>query len=329
MRTGAGADFSRVTRREPCRICGKPDYCTRTRDGRTSFCMRVDSGSTGQAHNGGWIHRHDDGQPDPFRPRPVLRAKPAEPTIASVIRRDQVYTGLLDRLTLTAKHAAVLHAKGVTPELVVRALYSSVPESAEERQRIADDLAGEHDLSGVPGFFRRAGRWTIDPPRGILIPCRDVLGRIAGMQIRRDRADDGGKYVWLSSRDRPGGTPAQPSIHVASPSYVDAAHFALLTEGFLKSDITADLLDCAVLGLPGVTSCHDQIAPTLGQLGPLRAVFVAVDADFTEQPQVAAALDRILDQLARAAIYTEVLTWPRHRAKGIDDLAYLLARWTA
>lgn len=44
----------RVSRSHPCPICGKPDWCTYTEDGRLAFCMRVESGRT--AGNGAYIH---------------------------------------------------------------------------------------------------------------------------------------------------------------------------------------------------------------------------------------------------------------------------------
>lgn len=44
----------RVSRAHPCPICGKPDWCTYTEDGRLAFCMRVESDRT--AGNGAYIH---------------------------------------------------------------------------------------------------------------------------------------------------------------------------------------------------------------------------------------------------------------------------------
>ena len=37
-------------------------------------------------------------------------------------------------------------------------------------------------LAGVPGFYKEDGRWSMKfPGRGILIPVRDVKGRIQGL----------------------------------------------------------------------------------------------------------------------------------------------------
>ena len=52
------SEWKRVSRREPCPVCGKPDYCTRTVDGSAVRCMRVDSDKPSTAKDGtmGWIH---------------------------------------------------------------------------------------------------------------------------------------------------------------------------------------------------------------------------------------------------------------------------------
>jgi hypothetical protein len=48
--------LKRVSKRRPCRICGKPTYCGYSRDEGTSICMRISAGSRGPSRNGGNIH---------------------------------------------------------------------------------------------------------------------------------------------------------------------------------------------------------------------------------------------------------------------------------
>jgi YD repeat-containing protein len=43
--------FNRVSKRRPCRICGKPTYCGFSRDEGTSICMRISAGSRGLFRN--------------------------------------------------------------------------------------------------------------------------------------------------------------------------------------------------------------------------------------------------------------------------------------
>lgn len=52
------SEWKRVSRKEPCAVCGKPDYCTRSVDGTAVRCMRVESDKTTSAKDGtmGWLH---------------------------------------------------------------------------------------------------------------------------------------------------------------------------------------------------------------------------------------------------------------------------------
>src|SRR5687768_13246132 len=52
--------FERVSKKRPCRICGKPTYCGFSRDEGTSICMRISAGSRGLSRNGGNIHVHPE-----------------------------------------------------------------------------------------------------------------------------------------------------------------------------------------------------------------------------------------------------------------------------
>lgn len=46
--------FHKVSRSEPCPVCGKPDWCVVSNDGGTAICMRVESD---RPHDkGGWVH---------------------------------------------------------------------------------------------------------------------------------------------------------------------------------------------------------------------------------------------------------------------------------
>lgn len=52
-------EWIRVSHREPCRICGKGDWCTVSGD--SACCMRVESDTP--MKNGGWLHRLADPAP--------------------------------------------------------------------------------------------------------------------------------------------------------------------------------------------------------------------------------------------------------------------------
>lgn len=61
----------RVTRAEPCPVCGRPDYCTRTTDGSAVKCMRVESEKLAPGKLGGWIHPMSEPLPPHPPPKPV------------------------------------------------------------------------------------------------------------------------------------------------------------------------------------------------------------------------------------------------------------------
>lgn len=50
------APLVRVSRREPCAICGRPGWCSRSADGGLALCMRVSEGAARTASNGAHIH---------------------------------------------------------------------------------------------------------------------------------------------------------------------------------------------------------------------------------------------------------------------------------
>lgn len=50
----------RVSKRCPCPVCGKPDYCTLSADKQLCHCMRIQSAKPSKCRLGGWLHALDD-----------------------------------------------------------------------------------------------------------------------------------------------------------------------------------------------------------------------------------------------------------------------------
>lgn len=65
----------RVKAKDPCAICRKPDWCTKSADGRVACCMRVQSDRP--ARNGGWLHRLDGNTLKPVYVPPIRPEQPA------------------------------------------------------------------------------------------------------------------------------------------------------------------------------------------------------------------------------------------------------------
>lgn len=63
-------NWVRTSRTFPCPVCGKPDWCGVTADGRVVRCMRVESA---QESSGGWLHsRGVSVPPSPIKPRQTM-----------------------------------------------------------------------------------------------------------------------------------------------------------------------------------------------------------------------------------------------------------------
>lgn len=107
---------------------------------------------------------------------------------------------------------------------------------------------GGVDLRTVPGFVtgRYGGLTLAGGPDAFAIPCRDVEGRIVGLQLRHDRPEAGTKYVFLSS-SKHGGPSSAYACHV--PLHRGPVEEVRITEGFLKADIATALSGGLVLVL--------------------------------------------------------------------------------
>ena len=46
----------RVSRRQPCPICGKPDWCLMAEDGSAAICARIEEGSVKKCGDAGYLH---------------------------------------------------------------------------------------------------------------------------------------------------------------------------------------------------------------------------------------------------------------------------------
>ncbi|MEM6560005.1 MAG: hypothetical protein AAF656_00260 [Planctomycetota bacterium] len=145
----------RVSGRQPCPVCGKPDWCGVAADGSAAACMRVEVGSVRRLKNGAWLHRFGIDDHGPHRPSgggaalPLPPAKPPADAVADAAKLNR----LMDR-----------YRRAVTPQ---------------HRERLAATLG----LSSPKPLADLGVGWSSYHP-GYAFPCRDGLGRLVGIQIR-------------------------------------------------------------------------------------------------------------------------------------------------
>ena len=104
---------------------------------------------------------------------------------APLADRDAVYSRLLELLTLDDDDKASLMKRGLTEEQIEWLGYKSCP-TKEQIPKIVETLQAEKFcLKGIPGFYKRYGKYSMMLANGFFIPFRSMDGEIQGLQIRR------------------------------------------------------------------------------------------------------------------------------------------------
>ena len=315
--------WSTVSRTTPCTICGKSDWCTVSADGAWALCRRVENGTglhrldkTGADY---WLYRLDEHVPY----RPSTSEPPSQSRVERADPRtlDRVYRALLAVLPLTSAHRQALRRRGLLDTEIMRRGYRTMPlEGRAALVRGIVDRLGVDTCTGIPGLYGDAQGtrrlWTLAGAVGLLIPVRDVNGRIVALQIRSDDPGQRSKYTWLSSAKHNGpgpGTPAHRPLYTGP--HGDTVR---VTEGPLKADITTVLGGVLTIAVPGVPLWR-QALPLLEVLQPTR-VLLAFDSDWRQNPSVARALAQATQALVETGYTVGVEIWDASQGKGIDDV---------
>ena len=189
----------------------------------------------------GYLHRLTDAPRK--RPTPVYTAT-IESERASPGFCHTIYTQILNNLTLSSAHRDHLRDRGLDDDVISALGYKTMPDGTNKRDAFVSLEKGYGDvLLGVPGFYLTKNKhiWLAGSP-GIIIPCKNVDGKIIGAQIRVDDTSKGGKYKWLSAsvgQRRRGGVGSGAPIHVAKAAGSYRVDRLWITEGILKADLAA------------------------------------------------------------------------------------------
>ena len=307
IRTARGK-WLRVNKAHPCLICGKPDWCMVSPDGKKAICARTENNNrTGHA---GWLYNLETGAAPIIKPAPFV--KPSLKASLEIINK--TYNQLLNTLTLSTIHRDNLLKRGLSESQIKALNYKSMPYDWD--LIIRDLLESQFTLQGIPGFWTdNLGKWHLGGPHGIAIAIRDIAGRICGIQIRCDDTSNG-KYKWLSSADRLNGCSSGTVVHVARPEgYLSDEVW--ITEVPLKADIASLKLKRIVLAIPGV-ACWSKAIPILWQLKS-KNVVVAMDMDKLTNQAVNIYRIQLINRLLEVRFTVYEANW-NSEFKGIDDI---------
>lgn len=334
--------YRRVSRKSPCGICGKPDWCSTTLDQNISFCARSTTNADRLSRDGWGIYYSNIkrliGQYRTFSAKTQSYSK--QTPIAPIEIRNKVYQKLIQLSPLTSYNELRLCDEWpIATQIRTLGNYGLYPKTTIERNRLVRRLFESFvkedgitpTLNGVPGFWRgsngspRLGRDFDFVDDLLLIPFIDSRGFIQACQIRclRDRSTGSGRYLWLSSiGQRDGCGPGTPLHHEGALRF-NGRYFGivLVTEGALKAATVQHFLpDRYVVGNSGVATSHQEIVKTARK----KDLEIAFDADCFTNPHVARAQAALIFLRMREQRFlsdshsTRILTWD-NRFKGIDD----------
>jgi hypothetical protein len=230
--------------------------------------------------------------------------------------RHDVYSRLLESLDLANRHRDGLRERGLDDDQIERRGYRSL-EGFALRQAIGKlkSRFDEGSLLQIPGFRRTRGEVRFVDAEGLLIPVRDLDGKIIALKLRPDERGDGPKYLWVSSGDAGPSPGSPPHVPLGTPRQAATVR---LTEGELKADVASALSGLPTIGVPGVASWQAGV-PILRTMGA-RVVHLAFDADAWAKPGVAKDLVDCAERLRDEGFEVRLERWRPQHAKGVDDL---------
>jgi len=334
--------FARVSRKHPCEICGKPDWCVFTRDGEISICMRVSAGAIRVNRQGGFIHRNRSSS------SVMIAGRVSSDIKASVERaplevRHAVYSELI-RLSPASNYdyelVSGLLSRGFLRKEIKK--FGALPPEIGERDNLSYKLncfvrkrfpslvQRDVPLIGIPGFWQepngRVRLWKkVDYEIPFLIiPYCDGEGSIQACQLRAAGEDVGKqkRYCWLSSAGEPQGVGTGDPIHFTFlKRQYPSGKPRVITEGALKAEAFVSLRPGnLVMATSGVGNSRDELIAATRD----HDVLIGFDIDHRSNPAVCGQLAALIAGRARDAeahrisTATKIIIWEGN-AKGIDD----------
>ena len=241
----------------------------------------------------------------------------------------QTLSGLLGLLKLSERHREHLRTvRGLTDEQIDRLGYKSTPPFYLCGKLANQLIAQGYTVEGVPGFYQKYGKWTVNfstITAGFLIPVRGIDGMIHGCQIRLDiplkndndpPEKEGAKYIWLSSGSKPMGVSSGSPVHFVGDPF---ARVVYVTEGFLKADVSHCLSGRTFVATAGANNTEPlKLLFSLLAANGTEMIVEAEDMDKYRNEQIYAGASKVSQIAKTAGMECRRLTWnPNY--KGFDD----------
>ena len=253
--------------------------------------------------------------------------------VYSIFSKGTQLTG--QKSPLSQEHYDYLLKRGISNEKIEANKYFTIPTRFAMkkilnllRQRGID----KEILVGVPGFYRmkKDGKITFATAKGIGIPIHNENRKIVGIQIRRDKIEEGqSRYIWFSSAFATSsdkyedGTAQTSPINTVIPTNTNS-NTLFITEGHFKASVLADKYNSVALSVQGIGNWRniDKIIDKVNTdcyKGNLRKIYIAFDADMDGNLNVANQAIKMAKTLSKKAKVYFIL-WDKQYGKGIDDL---------
>jgi len=94
--------MNRVTKTDPCPVCGKPDWCLVADDGSAAICQRIEDDSVKQCGDAGWLHILKDCR---YQPRAfvTIAHRPVNQDLSAAVKFFQAEAKKTARMETLAK----------------------------------------------------------------------------------------------------------------------------------------------------------------------------------------------------------------------------------
>lgn len=271
--------------------------------------------------------------------------------IADIGIRNEVFNIFLNTLKLKPEHEKYLKdERDLSDKIIKNRKYRSCQLPTKGfMERFEYNLKEKNFsldiLKDIPGFFQRQikekWQWTFMYDKGIFIPIRNSNGKIAGLQMRKDKENENGiRYFWFSSTfaeysDKfQYGTSSGSPLDVVYPNKVKNA-ILFITEGRFKAEIIAKKFNSICISIQGVNNWNrivKEIKEIQKKIGlKFTHIYIAFDSDLTYKYQIYEQLQKMSNYIKsniqlqnssnhrKSGIY--YICWDANY-KGIDDLLF-------